>query len=65
MLDARMADGSRVNVVIPPLSLKGPCISIRKFTRTFLDFSKLIASQQRVAELSRRWRSPRAAGSTS
>ena len=40
MLDARLADGSRVNVVIPPLSLKGPCISIRKFTRSFLDFSQ-------------------------
>ena len=33
MLDARLADGSRVNVIIPPLSLKGPCISIRKFSR--------------------------------
>jgi pilus assembly protein CpaF len=43
MLDARLTDGSRVNVVIPPLSLKGPCISIRKFTRNFLDFSRLTA----------------------
>jgi pilus assembly protein CpaF len=43
MLDARLADGSRVNVVIAPLSLKGPCISIRKFTRSFLDFSKMVA----------------------
>ena len=34
MLDARLADGSRVNVIIPPLSLKGPCISIRKFSKT-------------------------------
>ncbi len=39
MLDARLADGSRVNVIIPPLSLKGPCISIRKFSRSVMDFS--------------------------
>ncbi|AMM26709.1 hypothetical protein AX767_09825 [Variovorax sp. PAMC 28711] len=31
MVDARLKDGSRVNAVIPPLALKGPCISIRKF----------------------------------
>jgi pilus assembly protein CpaF len=53
MLDARLADGSRVNVVIPPLSLKGPCISIRKFTRTFLDFTKLVALKSVSPELSR------------
>ena len=42
MLDARLLDGSRVNVVIPPLSLKGPCISIRKFSNTIFDFSHLV-----------------------
>jgi pilus assembly protein CpaF len=42
MLDARLADGSRVNVIIPPLSLKGPCISIRKFSRHVMDFGKFI-----------------------
>jgi pilus assembly protein CpaF len=31
LCDARMADGSRVNVVIPPLSLGGPCLTIRRF----------------------------------
>lgn len=31
MVDARLADGSRVNAIIPPLALKGPCITIRKF----------------------------------
>lgn len=31
MVDARLKDGSRVNAIIPPLALKGPCISIRKF----------------------------------
>jgi pilus assembly protein CpaF len=33
MVDARLLDGSRVNVIIPPLALNGPCISIRKFAR--------------------------------
>jgi pilus assembly protein CpaF len=41
MLDARLADGSRVNVIIPPLSLKGPCLSIRKFSKIALDFATL------------------------
>ena len=36
MVDARLPDGSRVNVIIPPLSLVGPCISIRKFARAAL-----------------------------
>src|SRR6266513_2341550 len=31
--DARLKDGSRVNVVIPPIDLKGPCLTIRKFTK--------------------------------
>ena len=32
MVDARLKDGSRVNAVIPPLALRGPCITIRKFS---------------------------------
>jgi pilus assembly protein CpaF len=42
MLDARLADGSRVNVIIPPLSLKGPCISIRKFSKTMMSFARFV-----------------------
>ena len=42
MLDARLADGSRVNVIIPPLSLDGPAISIRKFSRHMLGFSTFV-----------------------
>ncbi|MGO1117732.1 CpaF family protein [Rhodovibrionaceae bacterium A322] len=33
LVDARLADGSRVNIIIPPLALDGPSISIRKFSR--------------------------------
>jgi pilus assembly protein CpaF len=44
MLDARLADGSRVNVIIPPLSLRGPSISIRKFSKTMLGFPSFIAN---------------------
>jgi len=33
MVDARLPDGSRVNAIIPPLSVKGPCLNIRKFSR--------------------------------
>ncbi len=42
MVDARLADGSRVNAIIPPLALKGPCITIRKFSKTKLTDRDLI-----------------------
>jgi pilus assembly protein CpaF len=42
MVDARLPDGSRVNVIIPPLSLIGPTISIRKFSRVPLAASDLV-----------------------
>ncbi|MBC7287199.1 MAG: CpaF family protein [Armatimonadetes bacterium] len=42
MVDARLPDGSRVNVIIPPLALNGPCITIRKFSRTPLTPEKLV-----------------------
>jgi len=42
MVDARLQDGSRVNAIIPPLSLKGPVITIRKFSRDPLKVSDLI-----------------------
>jgi pilus assembly protein CpaF len=44
MVDARLADGSRVNIIFPPLALNGPCMSIRKFARRVIDFSVLIAN---------------------
>ena len=42
MVDARLADGSRVNVIIPPLSLNGPVVSIRKFAHKALTVQTLI-----------------------
>jgi pilus assembly protein CpaF len=41
MVDARLKDGSRVNAIIPPLALKGPTITIRKFPKRKLDVSDL------------------------
>lgn len=42
MVDARLPDGSRVNIIIPPLSLSGPCISIRRFVHRKLDLEELV-----------------------
>jgi len=42
LVDARLSDGSRVNAIIPPLALKGPCITIRKFKRELLGAQNLI-----------------------
>ena len=42
MVDARLADGSRVNAIIPPLSLVGPSITIRKFSKTPLQAKDLV-----------------------
>src|SRR3954447_14484192 len=42
MVDARLPDGSRVNAVLPPLSLTGPLITIRKFSKQRLEMSDLV-----------------------
>jgi len=42
LCDARLADGSRVNVVIPPLSLSGPCLTIRRFRREGFSLRELV-----------------------
>jgi len=44
MVDARLPDGSRVNAVLPPIALDGPLLTIRKFARSPLGVSDLIAS---------------------
>ena len=45
MVDARLADGSRVNAIIPPLAVDGPSLSIRRFARERLNGDDLVANQ--------------------
>jgi pilus assembly protein CpaF len=42
MVDAKLPDGSRLNAVIPPLALRGPTLSIRRFTRDAIAFEDMI-----------------------
>jgi pilus assembly protein CpaF len=44
LCDARLADGSRVNVVIPPLALSGPCLTIRRFRPAGFSLDDLVAN---------------------
>jgi len=56
MVDARLKDGSRVNAVIPPLALKGPALTIRKFARRALAAEDLVgfgAMSREMAEFMR------------
>ncbi len=45
MVDARLPDGSRINVIIPPLALSGPVVSIRKFGRTPVSIQDLLVTK--------------------
>jgi pilus assembly protein CpaF len=51
MVDARLADGSRVNAIIPPLSIDGPVVSIRRFGSDPLRMNKLIENQAVTKEI--------------
>jgi pilus assembly protein CpaF len=51
MADARLADGSRVNVVIPPLAVDGPALSVRRFARARPGPDELVDSGTLTAEL--------------
>ena len=42
IVDARLPDGSRINAVIPPISVKSPTLTVRKFKETILDYDSLI-----------------------
>jgi pilus assembly protein CpaF len=44
LCDARLPDGSRVNVVIPPLSLSGPCLTVRRFRSEGFSLRELVAN---------------------
>ncbi len=45
MVDARLSDGSRVNAIIPPLAIDGPCLSIRRFGRDRLTAEDLLGNK--------------------
>ncbi len=51
MVDARLADGSRVNAIIPPLAIDGPSLSIRKFSKDPLQLHHLIDKQSLTPEI--------------
>lgn len=51
MVDARLTDGSRVNVIIPPIALEGAMVSIRRFAVNPLELSDLIDYQTLIPEI--------------
>ena len=51
MVDARLADGSRVNAIIPPLAIDGPSLSIRKFSKDPLQIHHLIDKRSLTPEI--------------
>src|SRR5262249_40272489 len=52
LCDARLKDGSRINIIIPPLSLRGPMITIRKFFKEKLEITDLIKFGSLTEEMS-------------
>jgi pilus assembly protein CpaF len=51
MVDARLSDGSRVNVIIPPLAIDGPALSIRRFAHVPITAEDLVATQTLTAPI--------------
>ncbi|MGB9337404.1 MAG: ATPase, T2SS/T4P/T4SS family [Candidatus Acidiferrales bacterium] len=51
IVDARLADGSRANAIIPPLSLDGPCLCIRRFAKDLLTADDLIQNHTLTAPM--------------
>jgi pilus assembly protein CpaF len=51
MVDARLADGSRVNAIIPPLAIDGPSLSIRKFSKDPLQLYHLVERRSLTPEI--------------
>jgi pilus assembly protein CpaF len=51
MVDARLADGSRVNAIIPPLAIDGPSLSIRKFSKDPLQLYHLVEKKSLTPEI--------------
>ena len=53
LVDARLKDGSRVNAVIPPLAVRGPCITIRKFAKDGIGLDELTSFQSMSPPMAR------------
>ncbi len=53
MVDARLADGSRVNIVLPPLVLNGGCISIRKFAKRVITLDDMVENANLSSDMAR------------
>jgi len=51
MVDARLADGSRVNAIIPPLALDGPSLSIRRFANIKLSGAELVTNHSLTSQM--------------
>jgi pilus assembly protein CpaF len=51
LVDARLADGSRVNVIVPPLAIDGPTISIRKFSEKKITLETMVRQQNIAPEM--------------
>lgn len=51
IMDARLLDGSRVNVVVPPAVLDGPCITIRRFFRDYMSLDHLVEQKTLSEEM--------------
>ncbi len=43
MVDGRLKDGSRINAIVPPLAIKGPCLTIRKFAKNKLNIEDFVS----------------------
>lgn len=53
LVDCRLPDGSRVNIVFPPLALDGPCMTIRKFSKRRMTLDTMVASGSMTAPVAR------------
>lgn len=53
LVDCRLPDGSRVNIVFPPLAIDGACISIRKFGRRRFDFQAMVTNGTLIPPVAR------------
>ncbi|MBX9804229.1 MAG: CpaF family protein [Alphaproteobacteria bacterium] len=51
MVDARLPDGSRINIITPPVSLNGPVLSIRKFSRRSIDINLMVKQKNLSAKM--------------